>query len=135
MTSTIMTPTSPTTPQKHLSYHSYHVQSTSSSLLTRSGSPAQILGSVHRPSRSMGNLHNILGHGDPGHSSVKGKGVDKTEVDDRRRSVDSPGVRRLGRRSETLPDWLVKGKGKGSVKDINLPQNPKQWARKFLLKL
>lgn len=82
----------------------------------------------------MGNLHNILGHGDSGHSSVKGKGVDKTEVDDRRRSVDSPRVRRLGR-SETLPDWLIKGKEKGNVKDVNLPENPKQWARKFLLKL
>ncbi|WVO23530.1 uncharacterized protein IAS62_004885 [Cryptococcus decagattii] len=122
-----MTPTSPTTPQKHLSYHSYHVQSTSSSLLIHSSSPAQIPGSVHRPSRSMGNLHNILGHGDSGHSSVKGKGVDKTEVDDRRRSVDSPRVRRLGR-SETLPDWLIKGKEKGNVKDVNLPENPKQWA-------
>lgn len=62
------------------------------------------------------------------HSSLKGKGVDKSEVDDRRRSMDSPGLRKLGRRSETLPDWLVKGKEKGRVKDINLPGNPKQWA-------
>ncbi|OWZ79306.1 hypothetical protein C366_02029 [Cryptococcus neoformans Tu401-1] len=127
MTLIIMTPSSPTTPQKHQPYDPHVLQSTSS-LFAGCSSPVQTPGSAHRSSRSMGSLNNVLEHGDPAHSSLKGKGVDKSEVDDRRRSVDSPGVRKLGRRSETLPDWLVKGKEKGKEKGINLPGNPKHWA-------
>lgn len=130
MTLIIMTPSSPTTPQKHQPYDPHVLQSTSS-LFAGCSSPVQTPGSAHRSSRSMGSLNNVLEHRDPAHSSLKGKGVDISEVDDRRRSVDSPGVRKLGRRSETLPDWLVKGKEKGKEKGINLPGNPKHWARKF----
>ncbi|KAK8845474.1 hypothetical protein IAR55_006187 [Kwoniella newhampshirensis] len=131
--------TSPSHPQhkpKHAvitpNYHPYLIHSTSSSILTRSNSsPVQPISSLggHRSSRSMGSLNYVLdgpGGGTKNRQGGKSDEQKEREKEERRRSLDSPsrpGVRRSG----TLPDFLLGTQGKKTVKEIELPLNPKQW--------
>ncbi|WRT63702.1 uncharacterized protein IL334_000625 [Kwoniella shivajii] len=132
-------PTKPSTPSSK-NYHPYLIQSTSSSLLTRSNSspapPASPSG--HRSSRSMSSLNHIL----EGNQLQNQK---EKEKEDRRRSMESPIAHRNGhgngngngnafirpsvKRSGTLPEFLNHaGKnGKTSEKELDLPLTPKLW--------
>lgn len=116
---------SPSTPNKQSSasknYHPYLIQSTSSSLLTRSNSsPSQPLHALgrHKPSRSMSSLSQYEGT------------ESENEQKDRRKSmeVDSPSVGVAGRRgmtrsgrSGTLPSFLEEGKSGKEEKELLLP--------------
>ncbi|WVQ80341.1 hypothetical protein IAT38_002446 [Cryptococcus sp. DSM 104549] len=147
-------PAPPTTPSRSSSSssysHPYAIQSTASSVLTRSNSsPAKSpVPLAHRPSRSMSSLHNVLegpsvttpsGAGAVGAASAssvggryaKPKSLKELE-EERRRSLDSPsasgGTRPGARRSGTLPDFLMGSGGREKrVKEVELPMNPKLW--------
>nr|XP_031863581.1 uncharacterized protein CI109_000833 [Kwoniella shandongensis]KAA5530653.1 hypothetical protein CI109_000833 [Kwoniella shandongensis] len=119
-------------------YHPYLIHTTSSSILTRSNSsPAQPLSAInggHRSSRSMSSLNYVLegGSGGGGPSNQTGGKSEEQklrEKEDRRRSMDSPSRIRPGvKRSGTLPDFLVREKGRDKgKKELELPLNPKQW--------
>jgi hypothetical protein len=67
--------------------------------------------------------------------SSPGSGTGKGKEEDRRRSMESPGVRPGIRRSGTLPSFLEgdAGKGKTGLKEVVLPVNPSTWTRKLCL--
>lgn len=108
-------------------YHPYQIQTTSSSLLTRSNSsPNQPVHSIsgHRTSRSMSNLAHTASPGGPGASASESE----SEEQDRRKSMDSPrpaamaGEKPMMRRSGTLPSFPSLGEVKKEQKrEADLP--------------
>lgn len=87
-------------------YHPYLIQTTSSSLLTRSNSsPSRPITDLrHKPSRSMSSLAASASEGELDKVAVgSGGGLSREERERRRKSMESPLTRPGMRRSGTLP--------------------------------
>jgi hypothetical protein len=121
---TVESPSFRSSPSIPNNYHPYLIQSTSSSLLSRTNSsPTQpISGYRHKSNRSMSSLAGSASEGDlekiaSGHAST----LSKEERERRRRSMESPLTRPGMRRSGTLPVFPRMQEESTPSKDIDLP--------------
>ncbi|ORY25188.1 hypothetical protein BCR39DRAFT_545010 [Naematelia encephala] len=119
---------SPSPSYQQKNYHPYLIQSTSSSLLTRSNSspapPANYLGK-HKSSRSMSSLAHKTQDQDGAQEEDRG-GYTGTPTS--RRSLDSPSRPMMLPRSGTFPSLPIESSSRdklGSV--VELPLDPKSW--------
>lgn len=116
----LRSPQTPASSSKNKNFHPYLIQTTASSLLTRTNSsPVQPIyegGPKHRVSRSMSALNKVEGVPSDGSASDVGS-------DDRTPGKGSPEVRRGMRRSGTLPSFpsVENLQTKAKAKEVSLP--------------